>query len=72
MSVDGLREGLLAHGISASVQTVQRDVRFIKRHFLIIYREGERGKQELQRLEFSEWQTSFCPHLPGSDDTESP
>jgi Fe2+ or Zn2+ uptake regulation protein len=71
VSIDELCKGLRARGVTASVRTVQRDIRFIKRHFLIVEREGKGRKRELQRLEFSEWQTSFCPRLPGSDDTES-
>lgn len=71
VSIDELCQGLQGRGLGASMRTVQRDIHFIKRHFLIVLRQRAGGKQELQRLEFREWQTSFCPRAPGNQDSES-
>lgn len=72
VSINELCQGLQIRGLAASVRTLQRDIGFIKDHFLIVHRQRPGGEQELQRLEFHEWQTSFCPRLPGSDDPEAP
>lgn len=57
---------------AVSKRTVQRDIRFIQKHFLILDRTGPAGVPNYQRMDSESWMESFDPQAPLQVDGGNP
>lgn len=57
---------------AVSKRTVQRDIRFIQKHFLILDRTGPAGVPHYQRMDSESWNTNLEPRVPLQVDGRDP
>lgn len=66
----GLHEvaaSLCSKGLNVNPRTLQRDMKFIQKHFLVWSEKGQGRKQLWQRLEADDWSRGFEPRFPAAD-----
>ncbi|MDZ7790402.1 MAG: hypothetical protein U5L08_07925 [Xanthomonadales bacterium] len=72
ISISALCASLRAYGFTACKRSVQRDMLFIRKHFLVLERNAGGRRKEWQRLEEGDWHYSFEPRFPEPVEREHP
>jgi len=65
--LDEVAASLCSKGLNVNPRTLQRDMKFIRNHFLVWSEKGQGRKQLWQRLEDADWTRGFEPRFPTVD-----